>query len=147
LTDADYSLNYLGDVFWNGIAGTAMPSWRNLNTNELSELAACVLSLRKPEHVTEATSANLKLGQTIYANNCAQCHGPSGEGNGPAARPLLPAPANHRLKRPDLNRILQTLSDGIQGTSMPSMKDQLKDTEREAVAAYVQSLYQNEAKR
>lgn len=37
-------------------------------------------------------------GPTAYANNCAACHGPTGRGDGPAARALAVAP-------PDLTQI------------------------------------------
>ena len=33
-------------------------------------------------------------GQVLFAENCAQCHGPSGRGNGPWAASLNPRPAD-----------------------------------------------------
>lgn len=33
-------------------------------------------------------------GRMLYADNCAQCHGASGQGNGPWADGMVPAPSN-----------------------------------------------------
>ncbi|MEB8387471.1 cytochrome c [Rhodobacteraceae bacterium KMM 6894] len=33
-------------------------------------------------------------GRMLYADNCAQCHGPAGQGNGPWADGMVPAPSN-----------------------------------------------------
>jgi cytochrome c553 len=37
------------------------------------------------------------LGQRIYAQRCAVCHGPDGRGNGPAAPSLIPRPRDFTL--------------------------------------------------
>jgi mono/diheme cytochrome c family protein len=34
-------------------------------------------------------------GAALYAANCASCHGPGGDGDGPAAAALTPKPAKH----------------------------------------------------
>ena len=34
-------------------------------------------------------------GATLYAANCASCHGPRGDGDGPVAAALVPKPAKH----------------------------------------------------
>lgn len=33
-------------------------------------------------------------GRMLYGDNCAQCHGPAGQGNGPWADGMTPAPTN-----------------------------------------------------
>src|SRR3712207_653335 len=35
---------------------------------------------------------NAPLGQRVYAQRCAICHGPTGRGDGPAAPSLIPRP-------------------------------------------------------
>ncbi|MGH2361229.1 MAG: c-type cytochrome, partial [bacterium] len=36
--------------------------------------------------------ASAPLGQRVYAQRCAVCHGPNGRGNGPAAPSMIPRP-------------------------------------------------------
>ena len=40
-----------------------------------------------------ATPENVEAGKALYERNCAVCHGPRGDGDGPAAKTLDPAPA------------------------------------------------------
>lgn len=83
------------------------------------------------------------MGERIYKNNCASCHGESGEGNGPAAIRCVPPPANFKSGRlkygssPD--QIYQTITNGVKGTMMASYRF-LSDHDRLAVAHYVGSL-------
>jgi mono/diheme cytochrome c family protein len=42
----------------------------------------------------KVSAAHLNLGYTTYIEYCVQCHGMSGEGNGPASKGLLPPPRN-----------------------------------------------------
>ena len=41
-----------------------------------------------------ANEANIAAGKTLFAENCASCHGVSGTGDGDAGRELTPKPAN-----------------------------------------------------
>jgi high-affinity iron transporter len=82
----------------------------------------------------------------IYVQNCAQCHGDSGAGDGPGAtsmQPKEPKPAN--FLDPDLMNNLSpfkafnTTAFGIQGTAMPSFAA-LSEEQRWEAAFYVFSL-------
>src|SRR5258706_3453708 len=42
LTEQDYTLDRLSFSLWNGVAGTAMPAWRELGVNDLSAVAQVV---------------------------------------------------------------------------------------------------------
>jgi mono/diheme cytochrome c family protein len=48
-------------------------------------LAACVQAVSMPE---------AEEGAALYAENCAQCHGADGTGNGPWAADMVPPPAD-----------------------------------------------------
>ncbi|MBJ9974605.1 FTR1 family protein [Pseudomonas sp. S75] len=80
-------------------------------------------------------------GASLYAQNCAICHGDSGAGDGPAGVGLEPAPANlrslERLDQLSLFDLYNTLGLGIEGTEMPSFADQLDERQRWDVAAYI----------
>ncbi|MEX5342659.1 FTR1 family protein [Pseudomonas sp. I2] len=82
-------------------------------------------------------------GASLYAQNCAICHGDSGAGDGPAGVGLEPPPANlrstERLDQLSLFDLYNTLGLGIDGTEMPSFADQLDERQRWDVAAYIAS--------
>jgi len=42
-----------------------------------------------------AAKPDAAIGATLYAANCVPCHGPRGDGDGPAAVALVPKPAKH----------------------------------------------------
>jgi len=42
-----------------------------------------------------AAKPDAATGATLYAANCVACHGPRGDGDGPAAVALVPKPAKH----------------------------------------------------
>lgn len=96
------------------------------------------------------TTAHLKTGQAVYQLRCAQCHGPSGDGNGPAANAMYPRPRDYRKgvfkftstnygSKPLRSDLARTIQHGIRGTSMPSFA-QLSPDELDAVVDYVLAL-------
>lgn len=89
---------------------------------------------------------NLAAGKALYLQNCAQCHGETGRGDGPAAKtmqPTEPPPANFHdadlMNGLSPFKAFNTTSFGIQGTGMPSFSA-LTEEERWQVAYYVLSL-------
>ncbi|HTH63497.1 MAG TPA: cytochrome c/FTR1 family iron permease [Gemmatimonadales bacterium] len=88
--------------------------------------------------------SSVARGAAVFQSACASCHGPTGRGDGPAARGLMPPPANltdrtvmGAKSRVDLYRQLLL---GVAGTSMPAFERSLPDSDRWAVAAYVVTL-------
>ncbi|MCA9070867.1 MAG: c-type cytochrome [Planctomycetaceae bacterium] len=93
---------------------------------------------------------HLKQGQEVYEFYCQQCHGVTGDGNGPAAAAMRPRPRDYRKgifkftstpygykpRRDDLKR---TLRNGVPGTSMPAF-DRLPEGDIDAVVDYVLAL-------
>lgn len=97
-----------------------------------------------PKTVMTANPELLSRGKTLFERNCTPCHGPTGEGNGPAAVTLNPRPRN--FTQPNgwtngyrLTEIYKTLTEGIKGTGMASY-DYLGARDRMALDHYVQSL-------
>jgi cytochrome c oxidase cbb3-type subunit I/II len=140
LTAARFSDERLSSVLWNGVAGSAMPPWRQLATEDLRALVAYIQSLNAPGATARITEAS-GLGKALFAATCASCHGMTGEGNGPAAGALAPAPTNFHLKKPTEERAWDVLENGVPGTAMPPWRDQLSADERHALAEFVRSLY------
>jgi cytochrome c oxidase cbb3-type subunit 2/cytochrome c oxidase cbb3-type subunit I/II len=136
-----FSRTLLAQVLWNGKIGTAMPSWRNVPLGDLAALGAYVQTFHKQLTEPSPSAETLQRGATVFAVNCVPCHGATGEGNGIAAANLLPQPANFRLKQPDPDYILEVLRDGIPGTGMPAWQEQIPESDRRALAAFVRSLF------
>lgn len=82
----------------------------------------------------------VKMGQRIFANNCAQCHGSDGKG----AMGFPNLADNDWLYGGTTEQIQATIVNG-RIAAMPPWQDALKDEGIEQVAAYVQSLSGREA--
>ncbi len=140
LTAARFSDERLSSVLWNGVVGSAMPPWRQLPTEDLRALIAYIQRLNAPGATPRIPEA-AGLGKALFAATCASCHGATGEGNGPAAGALAPAPTNFHLKKPTEERAWDVLENGVPGTAMPPWRNQLSADERHALVEFVRSLY------
>jgi mono/diheme cytochrome c family protein len=98
----------------------------------------------------ETSTAHLRRGAELYARYCVQCHGVSGDGNGVAAKFLVPKPRNYQLgifkftsttygSKPLREDLIRTVKRGIRGTSMPAFP-LLPPRDLEAVVDYVVAL-------
>jgi high-affinity iron transporter len=89
---------------------------------------------------------NLEASKAVYDQNCGQCHGETGRGDGPAAetmQPKEPKPANFLdadlMSGLSAFKAFNTTSFGIQGTGMPNFSA-LSEEARWEVGFYVLSL-------
>ena len=92
-----------------------------------------------------ATTPSLERGAAVFREQCVQCHGASGRGDGPKAKTLKgPPPANladHNVMGDmSLIEIFRRISVGTPGTAMPEFGDDLSAEDRWAVASYVNAL-------
>ncbi len=103
-----------------------------------------------PKLIGADNHENLVLGKEVYQERCAQCHGDTGDGNGPAGKFMYPRPRDYRKglfkftstpygARPLRDDLIRTVKVGIRGTSMPDFK-LLPQHEIEAVVDYVLTL-------
>lgn len=86
-------------------------------------------------------------GQVLYNQNCFQCHGPKGDGNGPVAKGLNPAPTNFLddtlMVASSPLGAYNTIKLGVDGTAMRAFPE-LTDKEAWDLAFYIKSLrFQN----
>ncbi len=87
---------------------------------------------------------DMAAGRTLYARDCASCHGNAGLGDGPGAKGLeTPPPAIGSASTmasvtPAL--MYRLVSVGVRGTAMPSWATALTPDERWNIVAYVTSL-------
>ncbi len=144
LTAAQFKIEILSQVLWNGVRGTSMPSWRSLPQTDLSALAAYVQTFHPVAKTDQAPPEILAQGRTLFQKNCAACHGELGDGKSAVAATLSPPPANLKWMQPDFEFALQVLQNGIPGTAMPSWKEQISESDRRALAGFVRSLFEPE---
>ncbi len=74
-------------------------------------------------------AVEMTRGQALYAEHCAVCHGPNGDGKGDAAYLLNPKPRNFRAGnfrlvtsqglQPTQDDIFRIITEGMPGTAMP----------------------------
>lgn len=96
-----------------------------------------------PVGAVPASLPDLARAPSLYTSQCAACHGPSGHGDGPLASNLDPPPIAFadaaRAARRSPFALYEAISQGIQGTAMPSFSS-LSDEDRWALAFYVGTL-------
>jgi mono/diheme cytochrome c family protein len=83
----------------------------------------------------------IKAGQETFRENCEVCHGPKGDGSGPTAKTLTIKPANFtdpKLMASETDGSLFWKMSKGRG-AMPSWEDQLSDTERWQLVAYIKT--------
>ncbi|HYV28609.1 MAG TPA: ethylbenzene dehydrogenase-related protein [Candidatus Eisenbacteria bacterium] len=110
--------------------------------------AVPVLGQKNPPVVSANAPATMDpsapAGKALYEQHCAACHGSNGDGNGPASVWLFPRPRNFSAglfkiqsnpagSLPTDDDLLQTVTRGMPGSSMPSFTYLTEPQRREAV--------------
>jgi mono/diheme cytochrome c family protein len=97
-----------------------------------------VKKLKNPIAPTEST---LKDAKEIYGDECAQCHGEYGKGDGPEAMMHSPAPADltdaRQMNSVTDGEIFYQISEGRK--PMPSFKKRLTEDQRWGLVLFVRS--------
>lgn len=109
-----------------------------------------VLLLKAQSPASSSGGSLLATGKRVFDAHCAACHGGNGDGNGPASVWLFPKPRNFNAglfklqstpagSLPSDEDLLETLTRGMPGSSMPSFA-YLPEEERREVVRYVKWL-------
>jgi mono/diheme cytochrome c family protein len=89
-------------------------------------------------------SAGLQEGKELYVSHCLTCHGCAGNGLGSYAGTMVATPADFKQEpfrnMPD-DQWFWHVSEGIQGTLMPTWKTSLTEEQRWKVIRYVQQVF------
>ena len=140
----------LARIIREGVPGTMMPSWDSkLDDETIDELVAFLqnwdaineagieLTPPAPIHIDPTNPEEmLALGENLYANTCAACHGENGEGgSGPALNSL------QILTRNDDQALANTIISGPRrpNSIMPAFGDRLTSVEVDALVQYLRS--------
>ena len=108
-----------------GAAGFIAGAWLLIGAQSAADAQAIVRNPIAP------TSDSVAAGQVVYERYCQTCHGVNGRGDGPGGKGLEPPPADLAIHVPlhgDAD-IFRFVSDGIEGTSMVALADNLTDDE------------------
>lgn len=110
----------------------------DFSQGDLDSIAAVISNPLQP------TPEVLALGRDIYLSQCATCHGPQGEGNGPVVGPgKFPfAPSVNGVGGPARSASYVWAITAVGRGLMPPYGYKLDDAEQWAVSTYVQYLQQ-----
>lgn len=88
-------------------------------------------------------------GAKVFSNNCAICHGPKGEGDGPGGKGLNPAPRNFvegKWKKGGTSiGLFEVLQNGLPPSAMVSFSA-LPVKDRWSLVQYIRSITKNKVK-
>jgi cbb3-type cytochrome c oxidase subunit II len=133
-------------VYWKKEALKAYEAGPDANVKWLAEMVP--EGWRKISNPYPTTEAGLMRGHMIYQQFCIGCHGPIGDGLGPAQPYLNPPPLNFTiLKGREISGgiIYYQLMNGITGTSMPYFKRELESQKIWEVGDYVAVYFINQS--
>lgn len=102
---------------------------------------------RKVPNPYPTSAAGLARGHKIYQENCLGCHGPIGDGMGPAQPWIYPPPLNFTiLKNREISGgiLYYQIMNGITGTAMPYFKRELESEKIWDVGNYVAVYFINQ---
>ncbi len=147
----------------NGLYGTYMPTWKWLDEQSRHDVIAYIKTFsprfasEKPQNPIVIppdpgySEASVKRGAAVYVKyNCSQCHGASGQGDGPSSHELkddwgqvmVPYDLTQGHvkcgdKSTDIYRVFMA---GLSGTPMPTFADSLSSSDAWDLVHFIQSL-------
>jgi mono/diheme cytochrome c family protein len=124
------------------VPDSIMPSFRFAD-EEFRAMSAYLVSLKTPPATANPAEA--------YKNLCLRCHGEKGDGHGPIAWYLDPYPRDLTkagfLNSKSLDRLSDSVKNGVPGTSMPAWGRTLKDDQVQGVLQYVFATFTKEPRK
>jgi mono/diheme cytochrome c family protein len=133
----------MSQYFWPNFRNVEMSGFTNsVVLAGLTLVSLVATGTERPK----VTAKEIGEGRAIYVQQCSSCHGNRGQGDGPAALTLDPAPPDFTTGnfkyggKPE--EIYNTLENGVPNSMMVSYKH-LSENQRWALVAYVESLNKN----
>src|SRR3989304_4064360 len=106
-------------------------------------LSSSTFILAQASKMPKKTPELLSRAKKLYEQNCLPCHGPKGDGKGPAGAALKPPPRDFNIplsqwtySKGDLKKTFEVISKGIPNTGMVKW-DHLSEEDRWGMVYYV----------
>lgn len=146
------------DVVLNGKPGTAMVGWKTrldrpqaealvdyiranfMRTAPTAAVSAPPAAAQKSAAYVPSPKGHATAGKPLYDNNCATCHGPRGQGDGPRAYFIFPKPRNFLAEEARAYTpatLFISVKHGVQGREMPAWGTVFTDQQIADVSQYV----------
>ncbi len=132
--------------YWKNESIKAFESGPDINIQWLSDITP--EGWRNIPNPYPTTPAGLQRGKKIYQNFCIGCHGPIGDGMGPAQPWIYPPPLNFTiLKGREISGgiLYYQIMNGITGTAMPYFKRDLESQKIWEVGDYIAVYFINQS--
>jgi mono/diheme cytochrome c family protein len=96
----------------------------------------------RPQEEQVQPAAPLARGRELFQQNCVQCHGDAGRGDGPLASALKPPPVDLTVHVPlhSDGELRDWITNGVPRTAMPAFGGQFSPEEVQAVINYIREL-------
>jgi len=152
MTSLSSSSRAIGIALGMGLGlSAALLSPRAARADNDSVRAATPPELLDRKNPIDATPEDLARAATLFAANCALCHGANGDGHGPASRTLHPRPmdftnAEEMAKIKD-GQLFFAISSGSHGTAMPPFSQQFDESDRWRLVSYLRELANEKAEK
>jgi len=129
----------------------ALEAWRSGPDNNIVWLHSRVPeSWRAMPTESPVTRVSVMRGEKVYQDYCIGCHGPVGDGNGPAAPYLKPTPVNFTILKRHLvdgkyigGILYYQIMNGITGSAMPYFKKDLESAKIWDVGNFIEYSFIN----
>jgi mono/diheme cytochrome c family protein len=131
-----------------GIPGTSMGGWGGLlNPSEIIDVMRYLRTLHQPlPPGMKKSELDVKVGEQIYRQYCAYCHGDKGDGNTALGRALIPRPRDftnaQMMSHLDSKQLAQAIAHGKPGTSMAPWNGVLTPEDIRRVALFIRQKFQ-----
>ena len=117
------------------VEAVTQPEYEQWIAEKKAEAAAVAASAEQEWSMQDL----LAKGESVYAGNCAACHGPTGAG----IRGVFPAIANSPIATGDAVEHVNVVMNGRSGTAMAAYKTQLSDVDLAAVITFEMNSFGN----
>lgn len=112
-----------------------------LDRTQVQDVSAFVYTLSHPDYAATAGKERIERGRQVFAENCASCHGETGQGNQEMGAPNLTD--GYWIYGGELETIVTTVHGGREG-HMPTWDERLTPAEIRTLSLYIHDLAQRQ---